>query len=890
MIGTTLSHFEITAKLGEGGMGEVYLATDTKLGREVAIKVLPEELTRDAERLARFEREAKVLASLSHTTIAAIHEIGEQNGRHFLVMEMADGEDLSARIARGPIPPDEAVPIALQIAKALDAAHAQGIIHRDLKPANVKVTAEGRVKVLDFGLAKAMETPGPGGDQVSIASSPTITQRMTGAGVIMGTAAYMSPEQAKGLEADRRADIWSFGVLLWEMLVGSPLFRGESVTDTLAAVLRDEFSPDSSLPDETPQALRALLTRCLNRDPRSRLQDIGEARITLAALEAGGQSSLLFAEAPEERSAEAPPAPRRRLPWLIAALAIGAAAVMAFLWLRTPTEPALPLFSSLTAPPEVRLGADDGIAFSPDGSRLAYVAVDADNIPRLWVQTLTEPEPIELEGTEGATYPFWSPDGAQLGFFADRQLKRIPAQGGAVQTLAPTQDARGGSWGPDGRIVYSPDFRAGLRTIQQSGGTPTELTQRDEARGELSHRFPHFLPGGRYVLFLAQTDEGRSRKDDSTIEVVDLSTGERTAVLGANSSMAYAPSGHLLYWHQGSLMAQAFDLSERRVAGDPILIAPDVAYSGNEFASFSVSQNGRLALQRGYGSRRQTRLSVVDRQGQPLTEPTELGTYLEASVSHDGGRAAYSDGKSIWTLELARGTSSRLTFEDGDHFLPLWWPDDEWIVYTTDRSVIFETFRLPASGRGAEERLATTEGQAGATDISPDGGSLLFYRVHPETDFDVEVFSVEGQSFEPLVRTRFFESLASFSPDGQWAAYTSSETGRFEVSILPLTGAGSKYAVSSAGGVHPVWSPRGDELFFLNLRSELMAVDVTTTAGGLEIGSPQRLFSIRQVVDTERPFAPMPDGESFLVNQREQGTDGGKLTLIQNWQTLAGTD
>jgi len=700
VIGETLAHFRITAKLGAGGMGEVYRAEDTRLGREVAIKVLPEAFTADPERLARFEREARVLASLNHPNIAGIHQVEEAEGLRLLVMELVDGEDLSARIARGPLPPEEALRLALQIAEALESAHERGIVHRDLKPANVKVTPDGQAKVLDFGLAKALEGPASGSAS-ALSLSPTLTAGMTGAGVLLGTAAYMSPEQAKGLEPDRRADVWAFGVVLWEMLTGQRLFSGDSVSDTLAAVLRDEVDL-AALPAATPAPVSALVARCLDRDPKSRLRDIGEARVALAAIDAGTTSTLLGAIPPSSR-AEAGAGRGGTLGWLVAAAVAVVALALGALGLRPSGAPLRVIHSDLVAPQDADLDAGNGLALSPDGTRIAFAARDAEGKRALWVRSFETGESQRLHGTDEAMYPFFSPDGRNLGFMAQGSLKRIPAAGGPVQTLAAVREGRGGTWSPDGTIVFAPDFRGGLWRIPAAGGEPVELTSVDPAGQEQSHRFPVFLPGGDRLLFLAQTAEGGSQVDASRIELLELATGERSTVVAANSSMAYHPSGRLLFWRDGSLVVAAFDPQADGPAGDAVPIAAAIGYTGNEFATFAISQGGLLAYQAGSAYEAYTRLVVTDSTGLPMGEWSPPDFHRDLSLSHDGSRVVYSGGDhtSLWIRDLERQTRLRFTFDDGDHDSPVWSPDDEWIAYATSLRGKFQLFRKAASGLGS---------------------------------------------------------------------------------------------------------------------------------------------------------------------------------------------
>ena len=902
MIGRTVSHYKITAKLGEGGMGEVYRARDTKLGREVAIKVLPEAFTADPERSARFEREARVLASLNHPSIAGIHQVEEADGLKLLVMELVEGEDLAARLDRGPVPLEEAVGIALEISEALEYAHERGIVHRDLKPANIKIAPDGRAKVLDFGLAKALEAPA-GDGRPDLSMSPTLTAGMTGAGVLLGTAAYMSPEQAKGLESDRRADVWAFGVVVWEMLTGQRLFAGDSVSDTLAAVLRDEIDA-AALPDDTPPTLRVLLARCLDRDPKSRLRDIGEARVALAALAGdGGSTSTLLGSvlvAPSEERAGRPSS--SKLGWIVAAVMTAIALGLGIVALRPDGGPHSPIYAKLIPPTGADFDVGNGLALSPDGTRLAFTALDDQGQRALWVYSVDHGETERLKGTDGATYPFWSPDSRNLAFMAQGSLMRVAAAGGPTQTLATVREGRGGAWGPDGTIVFAPDFRGGLWRIRASGGEAVELTRLDLERREQAHRFPVFLPGGETLLFLAQTAEGGSRVDDSRIDLLDLASGERTPVLTTNSSMAYyASGGKILFWQDGSLMVAGLDVDGGSLVGVAVPLAEGIGYTGNEFATFSISQTGMLVYQSGSRYESYTALAVVDEKGSSLDpaplsgEPATLAPidyHQGLDLSHDGSRAVYRgpDNKTIWIRDLERGTKIRFTFEDGDHFDPVWSPDDEWIAYVTTRAGNFQLFRKPASGLGKEELIFESDLQLNLQDWSPDGRYLSLDVLDPEgdTDRDVALYDLEEGELAIVVQSPFFDSQGVFSPDGRWLAYASSDSGQFEIFVIPAVGGGGRFQVSTAGGLHPAWSPDGGTLYYVNPLVELMAVELDLE-NGVEIDLPVKLFDIRHTFNENRPFQPMPDGTSFLTAQLEREIRGGQLTLVQNWlQALPG--
>ena len=886
MIGTTLSHFKITAKLGEGGMGEVYRAEDTKLGREVAIKVLPEAVSSDPERLARFEREAKVLASLNHPNIAGIHQIEEADGQRLLIMELVEGEDLAERLRRGAIPLDQASPVALQIAEALEAAHERGIIHRDLKPANIKVTPEGQVKILDFGLAKALDSGEPGSAAGGLSMSPTLTAQMTQAGVLLGTAAYMSPEQAKGIEADRRADIWAFGVVLWEMLTGHRLFVGDSVSDTLAAVLRDEIDGES-LPANTPQTLRVLLSRCLERDPKSRLRDIGEARVALAGSSQDSSVSTLLSSVAGTPAPEPAAARKPLLPWILAAAATLVALALALSTLVNEEVASQRVQSALLPPEGTSFDLGSGLALSPDGQSVAFVALNENSRAQLWVQKLDAGVAEILEGSEGAMYPFWSPDSRHLAFFADGLMKRAPINGGPIQTITQVNDARGGAWGNDDKIVYAPQFRGGLQVVSTTGGESTVLTEVNINRQEISHRFPVFLPDGEHVLFLSQTGEGGSQRDDSRIEVMSVQTRERANVAGANSSMAYSESGHLLFWHSGSLVVAGFDAEKRILTEDPVPIADQIGYTGNEFATFSASKNGILVYQTGSQSGAQTQLEIVDLAGQPLADPSPPDFHRGISLSHDGTRVAYrsADNITLWIRDLKRGTNSRFTFEDGDHFTPIWSPDDKWLLYVSDRDGPFRAYRKLSSGAGSEELVVETKNPLEAWDWSPDGKQIAFMTQGLDTDGDIALYSFDEGQLETFIQTPMQESQPRFSPDGRWLAYFSTESGRFEVYLISLDELGGKYQVSTGGGLHPDWDPTGRRLYYMSLDAEIMAVDLTF-GERVEIGLPQTLFRVRFQITSEHPYRIRPDGESFIINQVVEQMASDHMILIQNWPTL----
>ena len=740
---------------------------------------------------------------------------------------------------------------------------------------------DGTVKVLDFGLAKAWETDH--GDS-SLSLSPTLTQHATAAGVILGTAAYMSPEQAAGISADRRADIWAFGVVLWEMLTGHKLFDGETVSHVLAAVLKDEVNLDE-LPPETPIPLRKLIGRCLRKKPKQRLQAIGDARIVLEEYLADPGSFL----APE---ADGGVRSVGGLSWKWA-IPVGLVAILATLaGLVVVSRQATPRVtqSSLTAPEDGRIRAVEGLALSPDGSILAFIA-EKDATIQLWVRAMDDLSAQPLAGTENAKFPFWSPDGRHLGFFADGKLKRIPVVGGAARNVADASEPRGGTWGPDDRITFSPEYRDGLWSVSAAGGEATRLTELDQERGEKSHRWPMFLPDGRHLLFLAQTDEGGSSRDRSRIEALALADGSRTRVLDVNSSVAYAQRSGLVFWRDGSLYAQPFDAKRLVIKGEPVQVAEDVAYTQNERAVFTISHEGTLVYHKGAGMRQPSSLEWYGRDGEFQSEAAPPGIYRESSLAPDGRRVAFAEGLTVWVQDLVRGTATRVTDDDEDHLFPVWSPDGKWLAFTTNRTAGAEVRKKLASGLGEEELVLTLDQVAYLKAWSPDGRFLAYQALGSGTEWDCWLYSFEEDEVRPVVSTRFSDIDPAFSPDGRWLAYASSESGRIEIYVVPVDDQSKKWQVSTDGGRAPIWSPAGGEIFFADLESRLMTVSVRG-AIDLEFGIPQTLFHL-----PEQPapsgaydfanYGVTPDGQRFLVHHsQEKGRASDSLILVQNWNEM----
>ena len=885
-VGSRLGVFEVTGRLGEGGMGVVYRATDTTLNRDVALKVLPDAFATDPERLARFEREAKVLASLNHPNIAAIYGLEKSGDTRALILELVEGPTLQDRIAKGPIPLDEALPIARQIAEALEAAHEQGIIHRDLKPANVKVKADGTVKVLDFGLAKALQ---PDLSDLDAANSPTMTMTAaaTKMGVIMGTAAYMSPEQAAGKTVDRRADIWAFGALLWEMLTGRQLFDGETVSHVLAAVLTREIAW-ADLPAGVPPELRRLLRRCLDRDAKRRLRDVGEARVSLD--DAGTSSDP--ASAASDIQPVAPPALwQRPVPLAFAALLLVALGGLAVWALTRPAPPAITRFP-VTLPPDQQL-TNTGrrvVAISPSGSHVVYVAND-----QLYLRPMDQTDAVPIPGTGGTepTLPTFSPDGQWVAFYSNRdnQFQKIAISGGAAVRLFDTPNLYGATWGEDDLITYALDD---VFEVRGTGGTPELLI---DLEGERAQR-PQRLPDGQSVLFTVVGGEGRFGSwDTAQIVVQSLETGERRVLIDGGSDARYLPTGHLVYALGDTLLAVPFDVDRLEVAGGPVPLVQGVAratFTGG--ANFDVSETGSLVYLGGSAGAGAARSLVwVDREGREEPLATPVLPYGTPSVSPDGTRVAVDvlgpEDQNIWIHDLSRGTETILTTDPAEDDSPLWTPDGEWVVFASDREGQEGLFQKRADTPGDAERLMTgSEGRAFIQPMSwsADGQTLLFRESGGGTPGDIGLLSMEGdQAKELLLDTEFSEAAPAVSPDGGWIAYDSNETGEREVYVQRFPGLGSKVTISTDGGGQPLWSPDGRELFYRGPRG-MMVVPVETEAT-FGAGDPSVLFETQYYFfGSRRTYDLAPDGQRFLMLKEGAATDDSAAPAVQihvvlNW-------
>ncbi len=886
--------YEILERIGAGGMGEVYRAIDKNLGRHVAIKVLPSAFAEDKERMARFEREAKLLAVLNHPNIAAIHGLEESEGRRFLALELAEGETLQARLNRGPLPVDEALETCREIAEGLEAAHEKGIIHRDLKPGNIMITPEGKVKILDFGLAKAY-----GGEttNVDIEKSPTITAQMTEPGVILGTAAYMSPEQARGRAADRRADIWAFGCVLYECLTGSRAFHGETVSDTLAHILKGE--PDwGKLPADTPTLIKVLLRRCLEKDRKRRLHDIADARLEI--------------EAPMAYPSEAVAAPRRStLPWL-AAGAVGIFLAGIFLGkvlIRHPlsTLSAPVVTASIKVEPghwldgmrraqEREWPSRKAMAISADGRFLVYSAIEENPgpqaKPQLYLRRMDQGEAKPIAGTEGGINPFLSPDSRWVGFWADGKLEKVPVDGGVPGTLCHASGISGASWGPGNSIVFSRGPEPGLLTVSAEGGMVEILTSPDPKREAGYHSLPSWLPNGKAVLFTVMRYPWDSQP---RLALLDLDTREWHVLLPDGADAKYVPTGHLVFLRQGTLMAVRFDAATMQVIGQPSPVVGNVMqaivpWGGQNTGAgqFDVSESGSLVYAAGgVLPDPQNSLVWVDQRGSEQPVAPLHFPFQAPRLSPDGRRIAYvTQGREwrVFVYDLDTGTNSRLTHE-GMSSRAIWTPDGERIVFLWYEALDLNLFSQPFDGSSPMKRLTTSEFDQYPGSWASDGQTLAIVEDHSDTGSDIALLETSSGRVTPFLNSQFNETYPEFSPDGRWIAYTSDESEREEVYVRPFPGPGMKHQVSSQGGVQPLWARNGRQLFYRR-QDQVWAVDVRTD-GGFSTGKPRLLF--------ERPgYSPghptrsydlSQDGQRFLMVKLEQRKPAPvtEMTHVQNW-------
>jgi hypothetical protein len=879
--GTRLGVFEILGLLGAGGMGEVYRARDTTLRREVALKILPDAFAADTDRLARFRREAQLLAALNHPNIAAIHGLQESDGVCALVLELVEGPTLGDWIATRSRRErrdgattgvhSQEIGVARQIAEALDAAHERGIVHRDLKPANVKIAADGRVKVLDFGIAKLQEPVGAtaGTELRSDNALHTVN------GVVLGTVPYMSPEQARGVAVDRRADIWAFGCVLYELLTGRQAFpSGETASDTLARVLA--LDPDwSELPSATPPRLRALLERCLRKDPRQRLRDIGDALLDLDEI----------AQLKSRVAAPAAASRRREFAWAaVAVLALAVAGVVGVMARRAPALDASPVAFTVEAPKRGPMAV--GQPLSPDGQTVAFVAEDADGARKIFTRRLDSPTAEPLEGTAGAAEPFWSPDSQHLAFLADGRLKRVPTAGGAVQMIAAIAGLEGASWGSEGVILLG--GRGPLLQVAASGGELMAATTIDAAAGDQWHTAPEFLPDGRTFLYTVRS----GGLANFQTYVGSLDSSERRPLAGVRSAARYSSTGHVLFTRDGSLVAQGFDVERRSLVGEPFLVAERVA--GGVEAPFTISASGSLAYLA--MPDQLTELGWFDRTGMRLGTTGPRGVYLNPELSPDGQRLALDldvEGNiDVWTRDLVSGIAIRVTNHGAAEYSPIWSPDGRTLGFTSYRGALGQLYRRDVDVVAEDTLIQDSTAEQQLSDWSSDGRYLLYLQLDSVGEgrpLAEDLWALELDDTPARIRltnTVFSELNPRLSPDGQWVAYESNESGRLEIYVQAFPGPGRRQPVSAGGGRTARWKPDGTELYYLTPSGDVMAVPVVASAGAFPFGAPTRLFgaNVEFTPGLGRVLNVSADGR-FLLKVVPDDRVPPPIVVLHDWAT-----
>jgi serine/threonine protein kinase len=857
--GKRLGPYEIVAPLGAGGMGEVYRAKDTRLDREVAVKILPADFASNPQLKARFEREAKTISQLSHPNVCSLFDVGSEAGTDYLVMELIDGESLGDRLQKGPLGIESVLKHGIEIASALDAAHRQGIVHRDLKPGNVMLTKAG-AKLLDFGLAKAGPLVSGTASESRLAESPTVYRPLTEQGMILGTFQYMAPEQLEGLEADARSDIFAFGALLYQMATGQPAFQGKTRTSLIAAIVSGVPQPVSQLAPMTPPALDHLI-----HDAGSRA---GEAAPVLAKRRA-----------------------RARFGWVANAVTalVAVLATAGVLW--TQRTPPKVVRSSLLPPGGTQFVPISGaMALSPDGRRMAFVARDDGGKEQLWIRALDALTAQPLAGSEGASHPFWSPDSRYVAFFSGGKLRKIDANGGPPQALCDASAGRGGTWGEDGTILFTPSPADTIYRVAAAGGAPVAVTEFDAEGGELSHRFPEFLPDGRHFLFLVQ---GRAETEGSeegfTLFAGSLESKERKRLVATSSSARYAKSGHVLFLRDRTLLAQRFDAGALELVGDAVPVAENLSRTTRFETMFSLSDAGFLAFQAGAESEL-SQLVWVDRAGRDLETVGKPADYRSIALSHDGKRvaAAVVDSKSgksdVWILDLDRGTSTRLTFDPADETAPIWTPDDRRVYFTSTRQGRGDIYVKSSSGTGTEEVVLADPDASFLWSVSVDGriGAVMTNSTSKRTAWDVSILDLASGQARVFLDTPFSELTPAVSSNGRWLAYTSNESGQNEVYVQSLAGDGGKWQVSAEGGTRARWTRDDRELIFQTPDFKLVIVDVESTSE-FRASVPRPLVDarIRQIIGMH--YAVSPDGARILVNRALEQAEVAPVTLVQNW-------
>jgi eukaryotic-like serine/threonine-protein kinase len=887
--GTRLGPYEIVSPLGAGGMGEVYRARDTRLDRDVAIKVLLANLSSDTSLKQRLEREAKAVSKLSHPHICALYDVGHQDGIDFLVMEYLEGETLEQRVQKGPLPTEQTCRYAAQVADGLAKAHKLGITHRDLKPANVMLT-KGGAKLMDFGLAKES---GPAPLAAALTEITVRQAKLTSEGMIVGTFQYMAPEQLEGKEADARTDIFALGEVIYEMATGNPAFSGKSRASLIAAILTTEPAPITQLQPIAPLALERVVQRCLAKDPDERWQSASDLASELAWI-ASGSSTVVHAPTSHKQ--------KKTVPWIwLGALAVIATAT--FVVTRSYFTPTAPNFANrvrwnIRAPEKnafrSTVDAVGRVVISPDGQRIAFVASDESGRTRLWVRALDALDAQPLEGTEGASDPFWSPDSRSLAFFANKQLRRMEATGGPILNLCPAEVGRGGSWNQDGIIVFAPFVNGGIQQVPATGGSPVAVTKIDTASRETTHRWPYFLPDGKHFLYLAasHTDIGHSR---DALYVASLDGKENKFVLHAHANAAFA-NGYLLYVRESTLMAQPFDLRRLQLTGEAQSVAENVETdSGWWHSVFTVSDNGILAFAASANAKNQ--LLWFDRSGKQLGSVGEPGDYRTLRLSRDGQQLAVemtqSGASDLWVFDLKQNTKSQLTFGSFSNTMPAWSPDRRLLAFSSNRqNGVVDIFKQPSGSPQSEEVLLQSPLDKFVADWSPDGHYLLYAQVDGRTPTggikaSLMALPLHGEAKPTqLVKWPLFDNAGRFSPDGHWIAFGSRIAGPQQVFVVPFPGPGNPKQLSPATGMNPIWRKDGKSIFYLTADfGSVMETEVEAKGNDFTIGKTRLLFKIAAESGSYQfyPFDVSADEQKFIINSRPEQS-GKEITVIANWR------
>jgi serine/threonine protein kinase len=881
--GAKLGPYEIQSPIGAGGMGEVYRARDTRLGRDVAIKVLPQHLCSSPGLKERFEREARAISSLNHPRICTLHDVGHQDGIDFLVMEHLEGESLANRLQKGPLPLKESLKIAMEVCEALETAHRAGIVHRDLKPGNIMLTKTG-AKLMDFGLAKSMVTGLASGSSkaplLSAAMTMSETSRMsplTTAGAIIGTIQYMSPEQIEGKEADIRSDLFALGAVLYEMTTGNRPFEGKSQLSVASAILEKDPEPMSAVHPLTPLSLEHIVAACLAKNPDDRIQTAHDVRLQLNWI---AEASTKGQKPPAEKRTS-----REGIAWLVACGLAIMLIVLGIWWRSSKLTEQTTYFSAPL------LFAARDLVVSPDGHRVAVVGYrESERKNVLWIYEPGSQEATSLANTEGANYPFWSPDGRSLGFFADGRLKKLDVSGGTIQTLCDAPTGRGGAWNKDGVILFTPSglLGTGLYRIPASGGTPTQVTSPDRNQGEDSHRWPVFLPDGIHYLYLAVNLSGR--KELYSIFLSSLNSNEKRFIASARANAAYAAPGYLLFYRDQTLFAQHFDLNKFELTGEPTPILNDIQYFPRiAKAVFATSDAGLLVAQKSGGTGA-SQLLWFDRKGQQVGTPIRQGTagiYGNIFLAPNGKSVAAdttdpaSQNTDIWTYDLENGSAKRLTFDPSIDSVPIWSPDSTQLVFSSNRELKFGLYLKDANGAQEEKAIAQDGPDRFPNDWSRDGKYILY-----ERGADLWFVALPSQKSSQFLKAPSTLKNGRFSPDGKWVAYASNESGRWEIYVTSFPEARGKWQVSNGGGDQPKWRGDGKELFYLSPESKMMAAFVTTGAN-FDAGTPVPLFQAnpREMVATSEhvTYDISNDGQRFLINSQPRQTEMMPMSIVLNW-------